>query len=188
MNWTYKMKIKYFIILLILIIPLTLKAYSTKDITNYVVKSLKNEPHKWRANAYKIYYFKDKVSKESNWQIKSDCIIWIANGWEHIKIEHPRRILFTQEQKKIIWDIYTKNANKFIAENIFDNIFVSKKIEQTKEQNIKKKVQLLKTFDKKEQEPIKQNSCAFWQLIALLEFVILLAGVGMVGYINRRSE
>ena len=122
-----EVNLRIIVVLLILIIPWTLNAYTSSENAKSIIESLKNEPEKWRHDGYRLYYFKtedpDKIEKW-HWDTDCDLHIWIANGWRGIESKHPQKVDFEEEQQKIIWEIYKKWASKFVAEQVFDKNYL----------------------------------------------------------------
>jgi hypothetical protein len=198
---------KYFIILLILIIPWTASSYTSEETINAIIDSLKTEPDHWKHDAFKLYYFKGDNIKNATginkWKFDSmsDCILWIANGPRSIEVQKPSKIPFNKEQQNKVWKIYQEWANENVSLRVFKNHMKSKTLKNTEvkpEQNIKEEptqllsdvgedkptpTQLLSDVGGDKPKPVENNNpCAFWQLIATVEFLILLVGLGMVGY------
>jgi len=118
---------KWIIILALILIPITASAtttYTSTDVAQAVIKSLKEQPDHWFRDAWRIYYFKDKerglATPENQWEYEADCVIWIANGPFGIEIKNPQRVKIEREEdRQFIWETYQKWATGFFMETVF---------------------------------------------------------------------
>jgi len=118
---------KWIVFAVLILIPITASAtttYTSTDVAQAVIKSIKEEPDHWFRDAFKIYYFKDKekglATSENQWEYEADCVIWIANGPFGIEIKNPQRVKIERdEDRQFIWDTYQKWATGFFMETVF---------------------------------------------------------------------
>jgi len=98
-----------------------------------IIQSMMQEPDKWIADEYIMYYYKDKealkIARETEPDRKTATLsIWISNGVDYIAIQNPFIYKFSKKQQKQIWNTYRKWAEhqfvtkdfNHITENIFD--------------------------------------------------------------------
>lgn len=191
---------KYFIIVLILIIPLTVTAYTSTQTANGIITSLQTEPEKWLFDQYYLYYFKDKDNLKAAIEMQdtgsphklqyiADCLIWISNKAWGIEVKRPVNIPFSEKEKNRIWEIYQEWANKKISVDVFSAEPEPIIVEEKEEQIIKEEPLQLTAVGEDEATPITTEiSSAYWKTVAIIEFIILLLGSGILGYINRNKK
>ena len=182
---------RYIFIILILIIPWTVGAYTNEETTKAVINSLETEPDHWKHDAYKLYYFKGdniKNATEANklvWDSKSDCTIWVANGANYIEVKSPSKVIFAKKQRIKIWKMYQRWANKSVGDKfaIVPKSKTPENIESKPEQTINKSPELLSNVGGEKPTPIEENSpkTTFCQIVAIVEFLIIIMGILMVG-------
>ena len=187
---------RYIFIILILIIPWTVGAYTNEETTKAVINSLETEPEQWRHDAYRIYYFKgDNIKKateenKSYWDTYSDCHIWIANGPGSIEIKKPSRVEFTEKQQIKIWKMYQRWANKAVADK-FEIFIKSKTLENIKskpEQTINKSPKLLSNVGEEKATPVEElsNVKTFTYSMLIIAIIFILAMV-ILGISKKRN-
>jgi hypothetical protein len=176
------------IALMIFIIPTYLPAYTHTDTAKSVVKSLDNEPEKWRHDQYKLYYFKHptmfELTKKSYWESKADCVIWIANGFYGVEIQSPKRVKFDRKTQKYIWNKYQLWANAHFAKVFEDdepNNTVSSITVGGKKVDIVKAQSDLKPLTQKTKPTVSEHETDFtiyiYGAIILLILLIILFAV-----------
>lgn len=116
---------KWLIVAFLIIIPLSIDAYTVDDIVQAVIQSLKEEPDHWFHDEYRLYYFKDKEkglnTDPSNHDSEADCVIWVANEAYGINITSPKKVVIeNKKDKQFIWDTYQKWAVGHFAEKVFN--------------------------------------------------------------------
>jgi len=176
---------KYLVFVFMLIIPFTVDAYTPSETARQVISSLKTEPNHWFNDQYRMYYFKDRTVKaktpKSSWEQVADCTIWIANGAFGIEIQSPMRVKFNIQTRETIWKIYQNWANGHFTNNVFSHLEEGVEFNKPLEQIIKlpeKNKQLLTSIGNDKPTPVdEKSSCAFWELIALIEGILLLLGI-----------
>lgn len=144
-------------LIIIAFLPITLNAYTAENTAKSIIKSLKTEPENWRHDQYKLYYFKNpemfELTKQSRWQNKADCVVWIANGDYGVEIQAPKRVKLPRKVQKFIWDTYQLWANEYFAK-VFEDV---KEIEAVKKPEPVKSAELeftsLLSESKVEREP-----------------------------------
>lgn len=154
-----------------------------------VIQSMMQEPDKWLADEYRMYYYKDKEAlkfarKTEPKKTTATLAIWIANGVDHIEIQKPFKYKFSKEHQKQIWNVYQRWAEhqfvskdfKHLTKSIFDKKVQAAQIPPTFKVPIKEEAKdvliEIKTKPKKVIEREQNNKG-----IVLMVAIFILVGI-----------
>ncbi len=169
--------------------------YANADVTEEITaiaKDIKNNPQLWSVDQHEFCRYnsiakaKSKACSSSN---PSLLTIWISNGVDFIKINHPYQLQLYEKNRELLWDAYmgwlNEYRHKYVSNNFEEytkKVFDKDRI-KTKEDTQDSVIKFLegKKEPKKEfldttitEEEISLNMCNVFKLIIIILLIAII--------------